>query len=914
MTQLNPAQQPLSEPAQAVDAHIDLMDPAESADYETTRKALLAVMQSSNAPISLEDIRIKPDPASGFGEYCAEKAALPAPLQAEKQELPFQIDSDGSVSLALMLSYNYGLSLPPSPDTTAIKTLLNTLAELRASQELGLIDQFDIKAMLTPKNLQDLKRARTEYLGNEGGTLLSKLGAEIIASCPLADVQDSPVAVMARVLRSGPARALGQTLLAQLDRPEEETSASLMTLMDRILWHAISSDLQQPEDRKPGEIAGYPFSRTENLGRSHADILNDMHSHLIHTGKAASINEATLARFILALENCPEWLVNGVPDDLPYGCTEVWVNFQHGVTLAEAIEFGSSRWMSFDDLIELPVIFNKRMDTEEQQAAYVTTRLPILLAWAQANGYIRIQGNLPYSEQEIAQAVSAFEESETESLEAVNALVRTAPERKAMAIVAMTEARRTPAIQQILEQEDYPFPPIDLRPRLAVLRKSHTPVYRDHKGTLSASNLPYNAYGIKHDSSSLLEVYMAGENIDDWRLPGRDSTEGLLPINREMQLLYKALPDINQQFEREFQAYLADARKAYATIIKKLLTQLPFKHRLAIENGAVSLYSLRLPTQDLMAVAESEKHREPLRGRAGFIIEAVYEGKTRFYEVFPLLMRVRYRPDLKALIENGVPGIEFWTITSTIPTPVVVNKGRTLPFDQNAYLRGDEPREGATATMIAEIVGEPFGPSNTETALHMPITTFSKRCTGIASIVCSQLFYVNEDDLYAQCKGITKIEKDKSAPGAIEEITNILISLTPWPEFKSLLSGEKNRMRAGALGLTVYMIPYGGFAGKLLAGTAKVATRLGRNLIARGGKVHVSKLLMKTRITLRGTTSINIRLAPDMAGKVLTGVSQFVVKHVTWKFLAINVGKGYSRRLLASMGTQEPQAEEQKAT
>ncbi|KPX45395.1 Uncharacterized protein ALO37_04421 [Pseudomonas savastanoi pv. glycinea] len=38
------------------------------------------------------------------------------------------------------------------------------------------------------------------------------------------------------------------------------------------------------------------------------------------------------------------------------------------------------------------------------------------------------------------------------------------------------------------------------------------------------------------------------------------------------------------------------------------------------------------------------------------------------------------------------------------------------------------------------------------------------------------------------------------------------------------------------------------------------------------------------------------------------------MKHVTWKFLAIRVGKGYSRRLAASMGTQEPQAEEQKAT
>ncbi|PYD05588.1 MFS transporter [Pseudomonas syringae pv. maculicola] len=917
MTQLNPAGQPPAEPTRIVKAHIDLMDPAESADYEATRMALLAAMQSGNAAINLEQIRLKPDPASGFGEYCAEKAALPHPVQAENQELPFQIDSDGSVSLALMLRYNYGLSLPQSPDETAIKTLLNTLAELRTSQELGLIDQFDIKAMLTMQNLQDLKRACIEYLGTDGGTLLGKLGAEIIASCPLADVQNSPVTVIARILRSEPARALGQTLLAQLGRPEEETDASLTTLVDRILWYAISSDLHDPENRKPGEIAGYPFTQAENQGRRHADILNDIHNHLITTGKAESVNEAIIACFILALDDCPEWLVSSVPDDLPYGCTEVWVNFQHGVTLAEVIEFGSSRWMSFEDLIELPVIFNKKMDTEEQQVAYVATRMPILLTWAQANGYIRTQSDLPYSEQEIEQAASAFEHSEKQSLEAANALIRKAPERKAMAISAMKEARRTPEIEKILEQEDYWFPPIDLGIRLAVLRKNHTPVYRDHQGTLSPSNLPYDPYGIKHKASSLLEIYMAGENIDDWRLPGRNSNEGLLPINREMQLLYKALPDINQRFENEFQAYLADARKAYATIIRKLLTHLPLKHRMAIENGEVSLHSLRLPTKDVLAATESEKHREPLRGRTGFVIKAVYEGKTTFYEVFPLSMIVRYRPDLEALLKNGVVGIDFWDILPPTRIPVAVYNGITMPFDQGAYLNGQLPEPGASAVMIAETIGERFDSSSAEVGQHQPLTSFSKRSTGIAETITTSLFYVNEDALFAHCKSLTQVEIDNGAPGALEEVSSFLIHLTPWPEIENILSGEKALMRGGAIGLALYMIPYVGPAGKLLAGTAKVVTRLGKSLITSGSKVQVSKLLITAGTTLKDAPLIMIRQAPDMTSKAMTGVSQFVVKHVTWKFLAIRIGIGLSRRLVAimsRMSRQQAQAAKQEAT
>ncbi|RML28112.1 hypothetical protein APX70_04228, partial [Pseudomonas syringae pv. maculicola] len=74
------------------------------------------------------------------------------------------------------------------------------------------------------------------------------------------------------------------------------------------------------------------------------------------------------------------------------------------------------------------------------------------------------------------------------------------------------------------------------------------------------------------------------------------------------------------------------------------------------------------------------------------------------------------------------------------------------------------------------------------------------------------------------------------------------------------------------------------------------------------------KLLITAGTTLKDAPLIMIRQAPDMTSKAMTGVSQFVVKHVTWKFLAIRIGIGLSRRLVAIMSRQQAQAAKQEAT
>ncbi len=964
MTDTTSTEAPAASPVQPGNTRPDLLPPAERTDFQTTRAALLEALKDTSPSNSLEQIRIKPDPDSEFGKHCALKSlqlrAIQTPeftrritrkdgtfrdwfietddsvnvltddaqaigvtsdipptvlrrLREQTETLAEPARTDGSVSLALMLRYNYGISLPESRDTATINGLLNTLAEVQASQELGLLDQFDISALLTPDMLSKIRQTCAEYLNDEPTTLLGKLGAHLLATHTQEHIRTSPVAVIAQILRSEQATTLGQAILARLQWPESETARSLATLTDRILWHAISDNLQAQETRQPDSIAGYSFTQDDNWGRSHSAILTDLHHHLIATQKAASMNEAVVAGVMLALDDHPEWLISDVPDDLPYGCTEVWVNFQHGVALAESIEFGSSRWMSFDALIEMPAVFSKKMDTEEQQIAYVALRMPALLTWAQVNGHLRAQADQPYSQQEIELAISAFEHAEAESFQAVNALARPAPQRREMAIEIMAQTTRTPEITRILEQENYQIPAYPLTAGQKLVPKSYPPVYLNGHGTASVTGHPYSAHEINRKVYTLLDVYVSDEDINDWRIPGFFMNEKPYPVFRETELLYKSLPPINPLFEQDFANHLKDTRQAYATLIRKLLVHLPLKQRIAIENGEVTLYSLRLPARDVLAATESEQHREPLRGRAGFVLKAVYQNQTSYYEVFPLLMMIRHRPDLKAVTEGGELSVEPWMLVLAPPIPAVIRTGTHMPFDEQAYLSGEEPRHGASAVLIAEIVGERLAPLDNKGAPPAPLTTFTERCTTIANTITSQLFYVNTDVLYEQCKGLTQLEKDREGATPLETAGHFIVALTPWPEIRDILSGEKTRMRYGIIGLGMYLIPYAGRAGKLLGGVARVARGIGKTLVTRIGNVQLSKL--KRSIAHYLASPVRLRGMPDKATqvKMTTGIWEFVQRHVTWKFLATRVGIGLSRRMVAAAGRREAQARREQA-
>lgn len=946
-----------------------LLTNAERADYEATRLALLESIRPGTAITDLTQPRIIPHPESDFGRYCLQMVAglhqiqtpelnsrlalagsttghwfidtddtikvlhedaPPTPVidsglkpsvlrqcRQQNETLEEPARTDGSVSLALMLRCNYGMSLPESLDTASVTSLLETLAEIRATQELGLLDPNGIATLLDAQNVADMRQVCADYLGTEGGSLLGRLGAAVLASRTALQIRTSPVTLLTQVIRSDEARALAKAILKKWEWSESEPLEPLFTLTDRVLWHAISVDIQSPENLQLGHFAGYEIARPDNWGRSHADILVDIHRHMIATGKASSLNEAALATFVVAFNHHPEWLISDIPDDLPYAVSEVWVNVQHGVKLAEILELGSSRWINFQDLTDLPAVFSRTMETEEQRTTYAVTWIPALLTWAQANGHLRLQDDRLYSIEEVEQATRAFERAEDEMLQAINTLAEPAPERRAMALANIESATRTPEIAAQLEEAGYRLPPIPLSPNLVLVPKSYPPVYRDKHGTYSLSHVPYDAYGIKREAFSILDVYMSGEKIEDWRAPGNPHDGNLSHVPFEVTLLYNAMPPMPESFNDSFQGYLANARLAYATLIRKLLVRLPFKHRVAIENGEVTLLSLRLPTQDIRAASENESHREPLRGRAGFIIKAAYLNTTTYYEVFPLRMIIRHRPDLITLPEGGlivtvswgrIPIPSSWIGGDGRPTqhnPVDIIAGSELAFDKDAYLKGREPQAGAAATLIADVIGIRFHKPMTETGKEAPLTTFSERCMAIGHSISQDLFYVNTDVLYEQCKEVTNVERYNGKPGAPELVGKFLLAMTPWHEIKEIMSGERLRMRAGMLGLFFYSLLYISPAGKLLAGAAlliRVATRV--LMVARIGRVTLS--------ALNAGVATYIRVAIPgrwLATKIGTGAMQYVHSQLKWKSLGLRTGVAASRRLVMYTHAIEAQVE-----
>lgn len=880
-------------PSLEIDSYEPLTS-AQNADYESTHRALLAVSAAGNGAVAFEQSRVVPDPESLFGRYCAENAAQ---LLANTGERPAH--HDRSISLRVMLNYNYGLSLPESISTSTMLELVDKLAEMKASQSLGLLDEFDVDSLLTAGDMRIIKLASSEFRGLGGVTLLGKLGSDLIASLDLAKIQQAPMAVLIRILRSAQAQVLTRLIYSRLGWTQNKAT---QTLSDRLLWKAVSLDLQ--DKQQPHFVAGYDLEQKKNWGRSYSAILTDIHGHLQTTSKAPTLKEAVLATSVLALNNHPEWLVSDIPDDLPYGATLTWVNFHHGVQLTEALMHGSSRWMSFKDLTELPAVFSSKMNSEEQQMAYFSTRVPSAVLWAQVNGHLRELDVIPYTPQEIGQVLTALEREEDQSISVANALNTPAPNRRAMATQAILNARRTPEITLELEQLNYNFPPLPLAPSVSLVPKDYPDVYHDRRDPPYRVRYShdYDPRKITRQAYSLLEVYMSGEDIDDWRQPGTTFDEGLREVNTELRLLYKKLPSMPGFFEQSFQIWLINARNAYATLIKKLLVRLPFRHRLAIENGIVTLLSLRLPVQDVKAPYENETHREPLRGRQGFIIQAIYENQAMYYEVFPRQMIILHRPDLDALPTGGTLVTEFWRVTDPlIPYPTSIYTGKNLAFDWNAYFNGAQPRPGESSVLIAEVIGATLE-STAETGQRAPLTENTERCTSIVNTILDGLFYLNTDKLHLQCQDVTQVEVKKNMPGERERVGDF-IKAAMWDPLEDLFSGEKRRIQAGALSVSLYMLPYGKPLGRLLSGSAHLALKAGSGLLTRNTGSGLTSAIVQF---FSRAASISISAIP---GKVAKGVGQFVTHHLTWRFVGSRAGIMMSRKLAAEARKLDAQAD-----
>lgn len=125
--------------------------------------------------------------------------------------------------------------------------------------------------------------------------------------------------------------------------------------------------------------------------------------------------------------SAPRTTTRDTLSDLPKNSAR-WVSFQHGVNLAEALEPGSSKRMTQEELIALPGKMSAAAVTPEQEHLIASTRVGPALEWAVANGILGEKTD--YSQAEIHKAITALNLHILVITSAVTALTTPMPMRK----------------------------------------------------------------------------------------------------------------------------------------------------------------------------------------------------------------------------------------------------------------------------------------------------------------------------------------------------------------------------------------------------------------------------------------------------------------------------------------------------
>lgn len=678
------------------------------------------------------------------------------------------VTAPGTNQLDTMLKF-YGV-VPSNPQTPAeVQAAIHAVENTRSEISLGLDDDSTrVDALLQESSEGAIAEVVNETEVARKKPLLSYL-TEGLSAQALEKAKDTPAVLLALILKSPNAERLLQTLLKKLGGAEFSLKDVISPAVKvRLVMKAIALSLDPLTGRKAGHVAGFDLTSRDLWGQSYGSISASLHQHLVDAKKLSSL-EAHLAAYILKPSLPAEFAVADIPEALPYQGSAVWVNFKHGVAMAEMIEPGSARRMSFQALVDLPGKLSEQATTDEQRGLITATRIPAILEWATAQGVIPQKDE--YSQDEIQHAVSVFDEHVSDIVEATTQLATDVPMRK-----------------QYFE--------------------------RMEKGTSRTEVLslisPFFA----------LYRHLNGEKI------------------RPSDAVYEYPVYDEDRFESEFGRYLTQAKAGYARVVLSQLAQLPFKDRVAIERGEVTLYALRVkPGSD----TETDDDKKAALTRPGFLIKAVYEGQTHYYEMNPVKGIARRRDDLKPVLESYDPteknytkdfvSIEHSDDGAASESIVVRNSRAGRAAFKQAWIdfkAGKGPRPKSFSIVVPQQLAHfpaPTSPSKDS----VPRTLTSNRSEEIAVAISRGLFYVDVDKLqeWAASDPDRESSAHKNDQAFWERIKGVGQFFIPfWSGIEDLVNG---RTKDGILGLVVDgLFTFAGPAGRLASGTVRVLSGAGR--------------------------------------------------------------------------------------
>ena len=737
-------------------------------------------------------------------------------IEKAARKLGGQIRQNGEVTFARM-AWFYGIALPDPLDGKQCEAAIQTLEEKRARHSLGQgdairLDELGHGADAGNRSVDDLiMETMRERLPQLRTSLLTYLSPIDIARLTIQDLRAKPTFYLEKILLSEEADALTEALLRALkwyggNQGEDSAPSARIALLVK----AITLWLSAGRDEQGGAIAGYHWQAPSNWGKSYEAIWLAFESHLLASKRASSVNESILLACLYRPSFPLDFQIPDIPSELPYRSSTVWVNFVHGVQLANAIDPTLLQRSSFQRLVDLPGVYIGEGNAEDFKLVSFT-RLKPALAWAVTNGLVTERTDADYSLQDIEKALQTLDQTIGQFNSAAADLSKAPPDRL---------TRATDELKKLFGHSLF-------LTGAWKLKKESNAFLTSTKWEAAPAD---NAF-------SLVDVYASGWlHKTKWYVTDPFalsvwfalSKDGILATNyigpRLARHKGKKLPNIENTFNNDFNAHIKGISSAYRTLIIQLLASLPLADRQALEYGTTQLYSLRQPTNGIEAANETEKNTLPFRARGGFILQTTWKDVVSHYEVLPRAGFIHRRTDIKPEHFGGEKKTETFRARSGSGVKVTVLRNKHLPFDWNAHAKGTVPRPNVQCDAILDQIGDTLhgSPSN-DVDQPFPRSLQSQPIQTIANQISDKLLYIDEAGLRRACYGETEFDRRAAES---DRVDNIFKSFVPfWSSIEDLNSGDRDRLVAGAFGLftdlTAFILPLGKFA----SGSLKIARK-----------------------------------------------------------------------------------------
>lgn len=697
------------------------------------------------------------------------------------------------------------------------------------------------------------------------GKPIHHLFAQALIDPTIEQLRAAPSVYLKQVLDSAPAQELVQRLLEKLKwygaQPGEQTPASVRY---QLLCKAIYLHLQARDPTQA--LAGFDWHAPALWGRSYPALREDFARHLLLKRWASTTKDSIILAHLLNSRLSRDFAVDDIPPELRYKSSLVWVNFMHGVLLADELGLDRATPLSFQQLIDLP-LERSATASKTQLATIARLRISPALQWAACMGIVAARAAADYTAREVEQALTLLEYYSDSLGNAVQSIDAAPPERLKMAKRIKDEQFGAQAFESdgvrffsldpALNRGARDAPLLKL-PGLAFLELYADGQFEGEKrwGVTQADGKTPTDMTFRVDDQRLCHLERKDPSGEYRTVFGAD-----LPITSG-----QVLPNINDLFQVDFVHYVATLRSAYQVLITSLLASLPLAERQALELGDVQVLGLRQKTRKAGQSGD-------IHARKGFVLKVNHAQAITYYELIPSAGYIRPRSGLRFSTINGVTS-EF-PLHASIPNQTYDPKrdlGTSLRLDWSAHVHGTAPAEREYFIGFLDDVGQ-------APAVQAPGATIAlnARLKAIGDFVATHHLFVDERTLHLQARGMTVFDTLRAEREQRQEaFLAIAKGFVPfWGNLEDLSSRDAQTQALGTAGLLLDLASFLFPIGKFISGSVRLAR------LATGASRMVAKASLPTYSTLArqllGATLQNLNPLdglPSLLKSTLSGVGK----------------------------------------